>query len=120
MGQIHAEVARGGDQRDAEREHRREQHADGRVLAHLPVPGDRPDAQRGRDARNQAAPEQRALRSTDQVRDRDARQDRVGQRVAKEGHAPQHHIRAEHCAHDADRDGCQQAADHKPVLQGRK
>ena len=101
MHQINGVAAHGRNQRNAQRKHAGEDDADGRILFELCASADRADAHRGQDSSHQPPPEQRCAGSAaDQIADRDAGQDRMGQCVAEEGHAAQDHVAAYQRADD--------------------
>ena len=115
MRQIDGVVAGGGEQRHAQRKQSGKDHADGGVLFQIAVFGQPADAQRGEDAEDQRANGQRPAQ---QESDDHAGQNRVRQRVAKEGHPAQHHVRSQHRTHHAHDDGREQGPHHEVELQG--
>jgi hypothetical protein len=116
--QVHGVTAHRGDQCDPQGEHPGEDNPDGGIFLDLRVFADRADAQ-GRDDRGpQRPPEERFTRSAaDEISEGNAGQNGMRQRVAKESHAAQNHVRANHCADDADQDRGDHAALHEFILE---
>lgn len=102
VAQVHGVTADGGDERDAEREHARENNSDGGIFFDLGIFADRADAQRRDNGCAKRPPEQRFARAAaDEIPERDAGQNRVRERVAEECHAAQDNERADYCTDDA-------------------